>query len=246
MALIGNNLQIFVVRHGERVDNCFGSDWLDNCFVHYKSTTNKSTIHSDHSIYQRFDLNLPKQLSYRLPVRLLDDYMHDTPITELGVWQANNVGDALQGSRIQYVFCSPALRCVQTAHHIIQTMGLIPNHNMIHNHNIANNHASDTNTHSNGTQSNREFRGICVEPSLYEWSGWLGDYEHKWLSPTQLRQNGLYVDPAYQPLSGIPNPDESQYDYYKRNGDLIDQIIMKYAHTGVNRGNILIVGHMYV
>uniref|UniRef100_A0AAF5PGP9 Uncharacterized protein n=1 Tax=Wuchereria bancrofti TaxID=6293 RepID=A0AAF5PGP9_WUCBA len=49
-------------------------------------------------------------------------YLHNTPLTELGYLQSKLAGRALRdhGVKVDYVYCSAALRCVQTAVGIIK------------------------------------------------------------------------------------------------------------------------------
>lgn len=48
-------------------------------------------------------------------------YLRDTPLTRVGELQAQLVGEGLRlaGVRPARVYASPALRCVQTAHHML-------------------------------------------------------------------------------------------------------------------------------
>ncbi len=46
----------------------------------------------------------------------------DSPLTEIGKFQAKLTGEALgnEGFKIHYCYASPALRCIQTAHQVLQ------------------------------------------------------------------------------------------------------------------------------
>uniref|UniRef100_A0A672Q7R2 Glucuronokinase 1-like n=1 Tax=Sinocyclocheilus grahami TaxID=75366 RepID=A0A672Q7R2_SINGR len=92
---------LFVCRHGERMDVVFGKHWLSQC------TDSKGR-------YVRSNLNMPAALpawggAHR-------DYEMDTPITVVGATQAKIVGEAMleNNTTIDFVYCSPSLRCVQT------------------------------------------------------------------------------------------------------------------------------------
>ncbi|RUS82374.1 hypothetical protein EGW08_009826 [Elysia chlorotica] len=118
--------RLFIMRHGERCDFAFGRAWVSKCF-------------DDKGHYTQTDLNLPTTMIQRQNHM---DYVKDSPLTELGRFQARATGDALGRERvnIQHVYCSPSLRCVQTAQNVVDGMG---------------NDAK-----------------ICIEPSAFEWYGW--------------------------------------------------------------------------
>lgn len=52
------------------------------------------------------------------------EYENDSPITEMGNLGGQMVGRGLKSSKadIKQIICSPALRCVQTAHAILKTL----------------------------------------------------------------------------------------------------------------------------
>jgi len=92
------SFQVVIVRHGERADSAFGSDWTTKWFVNGE--------------YLRQDLNMPSML----PTRPLQHWAADPPLTELGRWQAQQVGEAVaELANIGQIVCSPAWRCLQTA-----------------------------------------------------------------------------------------------------------------------------------
>jgi ubiquitin-associated SH3 domain-containing protein len=97
---------VVVMRHAERVDFTFGSGWISVCF-------------DQDGKYQRRDLNQPEFLPKRTNPF---DYSLDTPLTVLGCIQASITGKALRNSpvRIDNVFCSPSLRCIETAACVIK------------------------------------------------------------------------------------------------------------------------------
>lgn len=98
--------RLFLFRHAERVDVTFGKQWIQLSFD------------SDGS-YHRRNLNMPKELPKRKGGPT--DFIKDSPITEAGLYQAKLTGEAMreQGIRITHLYCSPALRCVQTANAIL-------------------------------------------------------------------------------------------------------------------------------
>nr|XP_050854220.1 protein UBASH3A homolog [Vespula vulgaris] len=100
--------QIFICRHGERVDFTFGA-WIPYCF-------------EENGCYVRRDLNMPKEI----PLRNIRDFQNDSPLTTVGEVQAGLVGEAMKSSniKIDVAFTSPSLRCVQTLAHILKGLDL--------------------------------------------------------------------------------------------------------------------------
>lgn len=100
--------RVIVLRHGERVDFAFGNSWTTFSFNDYG--------------YVRSDLNMPETL----PVRNIEDWEKDSPLTSLGNFQSRLVGSSLKnfGVKFSNVFVSPSLRCCQTANGVITAMGL--------------------------------------------------------------------------------------------------------------------------
>ncbi|XP_015591028.1 protein UBASH3A homolog isoform X2 [Cephus cinctus] len=99
--------QIFICRHGERIDFTFGT-WIPYCF-------------EPNGCYIRRDLNMPKEI----PPRNIQDFQNDSPLTTLGEMQATLVGGAMRSSnvKIDVAFTSPSLRCVQTLSQILKGLG---------------------------------------------------------------------------------------------------------------------------
>uniref|UniRef100_A0A671S9Y5 Ubiquitin-associated and SH3 domain-containing protein B n=1 Tax=Sinocyclocheilus anshuiensis TaxID=1608454 RepID=A0A671S9Y5_9TELE len=98
---------LFVCRHGERMDVVFGKHWITQCF-------------DAKGRYVRSNLNMPTSLPARSGG--YRDYDKDCSITVFGSTQAHLVGEALLESHtvVDFVYCSPSLRCVQTAHNILK------------------------------------------------------------------------------------------------------------------------------
>uniref|UniRef100_A0A8C8EQ16 SH3 domain-containing protein n=1 Tax=Oncorhynchus tshawytscha TaxID=74940 RepID=A0A8C8EQ16_ONCTS len=191
---------LFVCRHGERMDVVFGKQWLSLC------SDSKGR-------YVRTNLNMPVSLpmwngGHR-------DYDMDTPITVFGSTQAQIVGQALLESNtvIDFVYCSPSLRCVQTAQNILK-----------------------------GLQQDGKLK-IRVEPGLFEWTKWVsGSSLPAWIPPTDLAASHFSVDTTYRPLIPICKLSVSEsYDtYVSRSYQVTKDILSDCKNMG---NNILIVAH---
>ncbi|KAG8568204.1 hypothetical protein GDO81_013916 [Engystomops pustulosus] len=147
---------LFVCRHGERMDVVFGKYWLSQCF-------------DAKGRYIRTNLNMPPSLPQRSGG--YRDYEKDAPITVFGCTQAKLVGEALLESNtaVDFVYCSPSLRCVQTAHNILKGL----------------------------KQDNKS--KIRIEPGLFEWTKWVsGTTLPAWLTPAELASANLSVDTTYR------------------------------------------------
>ncbi|XP_067616518.1 ecdysteroid-phosphate phosphatase isoform X2 [Eurosta solidaginis] len=192
-----NRRRVYIMRHGERVDFTFGT-WIPYCFDEFSN-------------YVRKDLNMPKSLPKRQ--RCPDGWQNDSPLTNIGLYQAKLTGEALFESkvRIDHVYCSPAYRCVQTC---ISTL--------------------------EGMQSRQKFK-VKLEPGLFEWMAWYPDGVPDWLSKSELLDADYDVDINYQPLISANELNdcikETTEEFYTRNYEIIRKIIE------TTSGNILVVAH---
>ncbi|XP_029429635.1 ubiquitin-associated and SH3 domain-containing protein B isoform X2 [Rhinatrema bivittatum] len=191
---------LFVCRHGERMDVVFGKYWLSQCF-------------DAKGRYVRTNLNMlpslpPRSGGFR-------DYEKDAPITVFGCTQARLIGEALLESNtvIDYVYSSPSLRCVQTAHNILK-----------------------------GLQQETKMK-IRVEPGLFEWTKWVsGTTLPAWIPPVELTAANLSVDTTYRPHIPVSKlvVSESYDTYISRSFQVTKEILSECKSKG---NNILIVAH---
>uniref|UniRef100_A0A673Y8W1 Ubiquitin associated and SH3 domain containing Bb n=1 Tax=Salmo trutta TaxID=8032 RepID=A0A673Y8W1_SALTR len=163
--------------------------------------------------YVRTNLNMPVSLPMWSGGHR--DYNMDTPITVFGSTQARIVGEALLESNtvIDFVYCSPSLRCVQTAQNILK-----------------------------GLQQDGKLK-IRVEPGLFEWTKWVsGSSLPTWIPPTDLAASHFTVDTTYRPLIPISKLSVSEsYDtYMSRSYQVTKDILSDCKNMG---NNILIVAH---
>ncbi|XP_045357244.1 ubiquitin-associated and SH3 domain-containing protein A isoform X3 [Leopardus geoffroyi] len=150
---------VLVVRHGERVDQIFGKSWLQQC-----STPDGK--------YYRPDLNFPCSLPRRSSG--IKDFENDPPLSSCGIFQSRMAGEALldSGIRITSVFTSPALRCVQTAKHILEELKL------------------------------EKTIKIRVEPGIFEWTKWeSGKTTPTLMTLDELQEAGFNVSMDYRSLA---------------------------------------------
>ncbi|XP_028666079.1 ubiquitin-associated and SH3 domain-containing protein B-like [Erpetoichthys calabaricus] len=191
---------LFVCRHGERMDVVFGKHWLSQCF-------------DVKGRYVRTNLNMPASLPQRSGG--FRDYDRDAPITVFGSTQARLVGEALLESNtaVDFIYSSPSLRCVQTAHNILK-----------------------------GMQQENKLK-IRVEPGLFEWTKWVsGSTLPAWIPLADLAAANLSVDTTYRPHIPISKlgVSESYETYISRSYQVTKEILSDCKSKG---SNILIVAH---
>uniref|UniRef100_A0A452FP00 Ubiquitin associated and SH3 domain containing A n=1 Tax=Capra hircus TaxID=9925 RepID=A0A452FP00_CAPHI len=196
---------VLVVRHGERVDQIFGKSWLQQC------TTPDGK-------YYRPDLNFPRSLPKRS--RGIKDFENDPPLSSCGIFQCRMAGEALldSGIRITSVFSSPALRCVQTAKHILGEFKL------------------------------EKKVKIRVEPGIFEWTKWeAGKTTPTFMTLEEMKEADFNVMllTCYQPR--LPPPGVAKASGHHKcippdhSEALIRGILCACPDSGL--GVILVVGH---
>uniref|UniRef100_A0A8C5T8H0 Ubiquitin-associated and SH3 domain-containing protein A n=1 Tax=Malurus cyaneus samueli TaxID=2593467 RepID=A0A8C5T8H0_9PASS len=184
---------VLVMRHGERVDQVFGKSWLQQCLT------------ADGKYY-RADLNFPSSLPKRKDS--LKQFECDPPLSCCGIFQARLTGEALldQQLTVSHVYSSPALRCVQTAQHLLQ-----------------------------GLRLNQKVK-IRVEPGLFEWTKWeASKVIPNFMTVAELVEASYDIETSYRgnfPLSSLVQS-ESYEDYVSRSSEVIKQIITACPSKGV-------------
>ena len=176
--------KLIIIRHGERVDAQFGETWFCQAF----DQTGK---------YYRFHPNIPIALPYRQNFR---DYLHDPPLTELGLIRSYRTGEALHrtGLRVDYCYSSPSLRCIQTADAILDGMKL------------------------------RTLVPIRIELGLFECGLWYKNVIPHFMSINELVLNRLNIETSYNSIQKSLSIDENEYDYYERSYLVMRQILAKH------------------
>ncbi|XP_017939501.1 ubiquitin-associated and SH3 domain-containing protein A [Manacus vitellinus] len=184
---------VLVMRHGERVDQVFGKSWLQQCLT------------ADGKYY-RADLNFPSALPKRKDS--MKQFENDPPLSCCGIFQSRLIGEALldQEVMVSYVYSSPALRCVQTAQHVLQ-----------------------------GLKLNQKVK-IRVEPGLFEWTKWeASKVIPNFMTVAELAEASYNIDTSYRgnfPLSSLM-PSESYEDYLSRSSVVMKQIITACPSKGI-------------
>nr|XP_060626263.1 ubiquitin-associated and SH3 domain-containing protein A [Anolis sagrei ordinatus] len=183
---------LLVIRHGERVDEVFGKSWLQQCFAPDRK-------------YCRADLNFPSNLPNRKDSTIA--FEHDPPLSSCGIFQSRLIGEALLEKEVMVccVYSSPALRCIQTAQHVLE-----------------------------GLQLEKKVK-ICIEPGLFEWTKWEADTTvPSFMTERELTEINYSVDTTYRcnfPLSSLM-PSEGYDDYINRCSASIKYIIGSCATKG--------------
>ncbi|CAM4410863.1 ubiquitin-associated and SH3 domain-containing protein A isoform X1 [Lepidochelys kempii] len=184
---------LLVMRHGERVDHVFGKSWIQQCLT------------ADGK-YHRADLNFPASLPKRRDS--IKHFEYDPPLSCCGVFQSRLVGEALleKQEAVSHVYCSPALRCIQTAQHMLE-----------------------------GLKLEQKIK-IRVEPGLFEWTKWEANkIIPSFMALTELTEAAYNIDPSYRctfPLSSLV-PSESYEEYISRCSTVIKQIVSDCTRNGI-------------
>ncbi|CAH1126437.1 unnamed protein product [Ceutorhynchus assimilis] len=190
---------LFIMRHGERVDFTFGS-WVPHCFDELGN-------------YVRKDLNMPISLPERRGGSTA--YLKDSPLTNVGVFEAKLVGEALreQNITIDQVYCSPSYRCLQTCDSVLRGF------------------------------NRRDELKIKVEPGLFEWMAWYPAASvPTWMTSTEFINAGFNIDESYVPFVAeqeLKERTESCEQYYMRSAFVTRSVLS----DSNSRGNILLIGH---
>lgn len=186
------------MRHGERIDFTFGH-WIPYCF--------------GKNGYTRKDLNMPDSIPNRK--KGSQAYHRDSPLTKIGVYQAELAGEGFKenGETVRFAYCSPAFRSIQTCDGVLRTLGL------------------------------KDSVPIKVEPSLFEWMEWYTDGNLDFLTNEELIDAGYNIDTKYKPLVSKEElmgqrSKEKLEEFYGRNYELTKKVIELHK-----TGNILLVGH---
>ncbi|XP_067401430.1 ubiquitin-associated and SH3 domain-containing protein A isoform X1 [Emydura macquarii macquarii] len=191
---------LLVMRHGERVDQVFGKSWIQQCLT------------ADGKYY-RVDLNFPASLPKRKDgIKHFED---DPPLSCCGIFQSRLIGEALleKQEAVSHIYCSPALRCIQTAQQVLE-----------------------------GLKLEQKIK-IRVEPGLFEWTKWeASKIIPSFMALTELTEATYNIDTSYRctfPVSSLV-PSESYEEYVSRCSAVIKQIV---STCTSDAGIILMVGH---
>uniref|UniRef100_A0A7E4VUK6 Serine/threonine-protein phosphatase Pgam5, mitochondrial n=1 Tax=Panagrellus redivivus TaxID=6233 RepID=A0A7E4VUK6_PANRE len=100
--------RLILIRHAERMDRVFPS-WLRQA--------------NAHGTYRPYNTNQPRQLPKRR--RGLPAFEFDPPVTEVGRLVAQLAGKSVRrsGFQVKAIYCSPALRCIETAQVVVRELG---------------------------------------------------------------------------------------------------------------------------
>jgi len=146
---------LFLFRHAERVDVTFGKQWIELSF-------------DDEGEYHRKNLNMPRVIPFRQSSP--KSFVSDSPITEMGLYQARLTGEGLkeQGIEFSHVYSSPSLRSIQTCQAILEGMDADPSIK------------------------------INIEHGLFEWLAWCRGNIPQFMSLKELEEFGIRVNHNYE------------------------------------------------
>ncbi|XP_047994304.1 ecdysteroid-phosphate phosphatase isoform X3 [Leguminivora glycinivorella] len=182
----------FTMRHGERVDLTYGS-WVPFCF-------------DEAGNYVRKDLNMPLTLGDR--VGGSGSYSKDTPLTRVGRLQASLVGEGLRLAQqpISHVYASAALRCVETAHCMLEG-------------------------YQNPSLKVKVEPGLFEFKNWYLSKGGMAPF----MTPQELHKTGLNVDLTYTPYIDLDiTTSETLEEFYKRNELVMHSAVKDTEEKGGN------------
>ncbi|KHN84241.1 Protein UBASH3A -like protein [Toxocara canis] len=206
--------RLLVVRHSERCDYHFkkkGVKWINSAF-------------DEGGRYRRFDAQMPATLAVRSGGP--QDFNDDTPITTSGYSFCVRTGELLRDRGIiaDYVYSSPAYRCVQTSQGILEgELSLI-----------------FVVAHFCGLRLGVKEVRIRIEPGLFQWMHWCKRGLPHFMSANEFSAAGFPVDVSYRAFDDATTFDEQEtlLDYYNRSFALVQRILKLHP-----KGTILLVGH---
>lgn len=206
------NRQMYVMRHGERVDFTFGP-WIPYCF---DATTGQ---------YGPKDLNMPRWLPQRK--NWPAGWEKDSPLTNMGVHQATLTGQSLAdaGVRLEHVYCSPSYRCIQTATGLLEGSFLL--HIYLFNL-FAMLSVSPTGL---GVRDKVKIR---IEYGLFEWMIWYPEEMPDWCTKEELSAAGYNIDMDYATVVERDQlkaaKKETCQEFYQRNHNAVEQILKDHCN----------------
>uniref|UniRef100_A0A915DZ65 Uncharacterized protein n=1 Tax=Ditylenchus dipsaci TaxID=166011 RepID=A0A915DZ65_9BILA len=190
--------KVVVMRHGERVDDFFPS-WIQQCQTKPE--------------YKAFDSNMP--LSLKPLIRVLEEYVDDSPLTQMGNLMAQMIGRGMLINNLtpDSIYCSPSLRCIQTASIV-----------------------------SSIVEANCKLR---IEPGLFENNNLYMQGRPSWLTKEDLSEAGFIIDLSYKPFfdeDDVWFHKENYSSYNRRLHATFDNIFNMEAARDLN-STVLISAH---
>lgn len=195
--------KVVVFRHGERVDFIFGYEWYYKAFQNGK--------------YVRSDCNMPEKLQERK----LNDWMNDTPLTRIGMYQSKLVGDSLKcnGIKFDHALSSPSYRCVQTCDGILKGTYVDQISNLFY---------ESSSLPEMGCDSTIP---IKIEPGLFDWFAWSNGHWPVWCSDQELSSH-FNIDSNYKSVMSRESLNEFRHEnleeYYNRSYNAMKKLLNEY------------------